>query len=147
MHRLYPLNFKFQIQFCLIRIIFWPRWRSLAVTQGKFLAAPCTLPEWRSVLQEYAFCMARFRYIIYIIYLESQDALEVREVTHSLSGRSPTWLMWLWWVRILTRDLTRGALGVNDTRVAKTCQPCQPVGANFSRPVLNFAQGSRKNCC
>jgi len=31
-------------------------------------------------------------------------------------------------------------------RVAKTCQPCQPVGANFSRPVLIFGQGTLKNC-
>ena len=29
-------------------------------------------------------------------------------------------------------------------RVAKTCQPCQPVGAYFSRPVLFFGQGTRK---
>ena len=28
-------------------------------------------------------------------------------------------------------------------RVAKTCQP---VGANFSRPVLIFGQSTRKNC-
>ena len=31
-------------------------------------------------------------------------------------------------------------------RVAKTCQPCQPVGANFSRLVLIFGQITRKNC-
>ena len=29
-------------------------------------------------------------------------------------------------------------------RVAKTCQPCQPVGANFSRPVLIFGQSTEK---
>ena len=31
------------------------------------------------------------------------------------------------------------------SRVAKTCQPCQPVGANFSRPVLIFGQSTQKN--
>ena len=31
-------------------------------------------------------------------------------------------------------------------RVAKTCQPCQPVGANFSRPVLIFGLSTQKNC-
>ena len=29
-------------------------------------------------------------------------------------------------------------------RVAKTCQPCQPAGANFSRPVLIFGQSTQK---
>ena len=29
-------------------------------------------------------------------------------------------------------------------RVAKTCQPCQPVDANFSRPVLIFGQSRQK---
>ena len=29
-------------------------------------------------------------------------------------------------------------------RVAKTCQPCQPAGANFSRTVLIFGQSTRK---
>ena len=32
------------------------------------------------------------------------------------------------------------------TKVPKTVQPCQPVGANFSRPVLIFGQGTQKNC-
>ena len=35
---------------------------------------------------------------------------------------------------------------LNMLRVAKTCQPCQPVGANFSRSVLIFGQSTRKNC-
>ena len=30
-------------------------------------------------------------------------------------------------------------------RVAKTCQPCQPAGANFSQLVLIFGQSTRKN--
>ena len=31
-------------------------------------------------------------------------------------------------------------------RVAKTCQSCQSIGANFSQPVLIFLQSRRKNC-
>ena len=30
------------------------------------------------------------------------------------------------------------------SRVAKTCRPCRPVGANFSWPVLTFGQSTRK---
>ena len=33
-----------------------------------------------------------------------------------------------------------------EIRVAKTCQPCQLVGANFSRPVLIFGHSTRTNC-
>ena len=31
-------------------------------------------------------------------------------------------------------------------RVAKTCQSCQSIGANFSQPVLICLQSRRKNC-
>ena len=51
---------------------------------------------------------------------------------------------WKWGLQsipLLTCRLSGGELrGELDYRVAKTCQPCQPVGANFSRPVLIFGQ-------
>ena len=34
--------------------------------------------------------------------------------------------------------------GTLTSRVAKTCRPCRPVGANFSWPVLTFGQSMRK---
>ena len=67
-----------------------------------------------------------------------ENALEVMGVTQWVSVSQldsgewgnllETLLMWLWQL----------------IRVAKTCRPCRPVGANFFWPVLIFGKSTRK---
>ena len=78
----------------------------------------------------YCFCKIRCVFLIRVfVFGEGRNLCDISTQTESHPNN------------ILTATLGRRK---QLSRVAKTCQPCQPAGANFSRPVLIFGQSTRK---